>query len=273
MDAEGEVQCRTSCRHGLDFSLGGEYENLGSEEVELDGVEEVHGVWLWVVKNLLDGTQPFVQLGLILGIFDVFSLLIFPVGGKPLLGYFVHAVRAYLYLYPPSLLRHQGDVQGLIAVGFWVVEPVAQPVWVALVDFGDGDIDVEALVDLLLALVGGEDDADGQDVVNFLKSHMLVLHLAPDGVGCLHALLDGIFDAHLLEGILDGRCELVEQLTTLGLGGGELLLDDVVFVGMLVLEAEILQLRLDLVQSEAVGQRCIDIQCLAGDLVLLVGWL
>ena len=28
MDAEGKVQCRTSCRHCLDFALRGEHEDL-----------------------------------------------------------------------------------------------------------------------------------------------------------------------------------------------------------------------------------------------------
>ena len=54
---------------------------------------------------------------------------------------------------------------------------------------------------------------------------------------------------------------------------GELVLDVVVFVGMLILERKVLQFGLYLVQSESVCQWRIDVHGLAGYLVLLVGWL
>ena len=50
-------------------------------------------------------------------------------------------------------------------------------------------------------------------------------------------------------------------------------LDGPVFLGVLVAEAEILQFLLHLVQSQSVGQRSIDVEGLAGNLVLLVGQL
>ena len=80
------------------------------------------------------------------------------------------------------------------------------------VDLRDGDIDLEALVDLIFAILGGEDDAHSEDVVDFFKRHVLVLHLVPDGVGALHAFLNLIGDAHLLQGILDGTRKLIEEL-------------------------------------------------------------
>ncbi len=55
-----------------------------SEEVELDGIEEVHGIRLRIVQNLLDGAEPVVQLVLIFCIFTFVSFLVFPVGSKPL---------------------------------------------------------------------------------------------------------------------------------------------------------------------------------------------
>ena len=137
VDAEGEIEGRAAGGHGLNLALWREDEYLAGKEVQLDGVEEVHGVGLWVVKNFLDGAQPLVQLGLVLGVllFLVVALLVFPVGGQSLFGNLVHAVRAYLHLYPVSLFRHQRDVQCLIAVGLGVVEPVAQTVGVTLVNF------------------------------------------------------------------------------------------------------------------------------------------
>ena len=88
----------------------------------------------------------------------------------------------------------------------------------ALVDFRDGDVDVETLVDFHLAFVGGKDDAYGEDVIDFLKRHTLVLHLRPYGVGRLDAFLDDVFNAHLLKRRLDRCSKLVEQLTARRLG-------------------------------------------------------
>ena len=170
-------------------------------------------------------------------------------GCESLLGHLVHAVGAYLDLNPVSLLRHERDVQGLVAVGLGVVEPVAQPVGVALVDFRDGDVDVEALVDLLLARTRGEDDAHGEDVVDLLERDVLVLHLVPDGVGGFYTLLDGVLDSHLLQLDLDGHDELVEQFVALGLGRSQLRLDVGKLLGMLEAEAEVLELGLNLIET------------------------
>ena len=92
VDGEGEVEGSTSRRHRLDLSLWGEDEDLRGEEVQLDGVEEVHGVGLWVVKDLLDGAQPVVELVLVLRIFLFDTVLVFPVGSETLLRNLVHTV-------------------------------------------------------------------------------------------------------------------------------------------------------------------------------------
>ena len=101
-------------------------------------------------------------------------------------------------------------MQRLIAVGLRVREPVAQTIWVGFVDLRNGHIDVEALVYFLLPHLWREDDAYGEDVVNLLERHVLVLHLVPDRVGALHPFLDLILDAHLLQRLLNGSRELVE---------------------------------------------------------------
>ena len=65
---------------------------------------------------------------------------------------------------------------------------------------------------------------------------MLILHLIPDGVGSLDTFLDFIFDAHLLERLLDGSRKLVEELMTVGFCISQFFLDAVVGIRMLVLE-------------------------------------
>ena len=101
---EGEVEGSASCRHGLNLAFRCEHEYLRSKEVELDGVEEVHCVRLRVVENLLDGMQPLVEFSLVLGELYFSSLLVFPMGSKSLFGNLVHAVGAYLHLYPSTLI-------------------------------------------------------------------------------------------------------------------------------------------------------------------------
>ena len=101
---EREVEGCASCRQGFDLALGREHENFARKEVELDGVEEVHGVGLRVIEDLLDGAQPVVKLALV--VHDHVALLIFPVGSKSLFCHLVHVVRAYLHLYPLALFRH-----------------------------------------------------------------------------------------------------------------------------------------------------------------------
>ena len=58
---------------------------------------------------------------------------------------------------------------------------------------------------------------------------------------------------------------------TRDLGVLQLFLDTVVLLRVLVVETEVLQLRFNLVESQAVGQRSVDIESLASNLVLLVG--
>ncbi len=102
---------------------------------------------------------------------------------------------------------------------------------------------------------------------------MLVLHLVPDGVGTFDARLDFILQSHLVQLFADGGCEIGEELVALLLCQFEFLLNGTIGVGMFVLEAEVFQFCLDFVQSEAVCQRGIDVECFTGNLVLLVGWL
>ena len=271
VDGEGEVEDGRSRRHGLHLTLRREDEYLRCEQVELDGVEEVHGVGLRVVEDLLDGGEPVVELALV--VLGLSAFLVFPVGGEALLCDLVHSVGADLHLYPLSLVRHHRHVEGLVAVGLRVVHPVAQPVGVALVDLVQSHIDLEAVVDLVLAVLRREDDADGEDVVDLLEGDVLVLHLAPDGVGALDTLLDVVGHTHLVEHLPDGCGEVVEHLLALFLRHVQLALDGGVLLRVLIAEGEVFQLGLDLVQSQAVGQRRIDIERLSCYLVFLVGGL
>ena len=266
---EREVECGASCRHGLDFALRCEHEYLRCEEVQLHGVEEVHGVGLRVVEYLLDGAQPVVQFVLVLGQFA--AVLVLPVCGESLFGHLVHLFGAYLHLYPLSLFRHEGLVQRLVAVCLGVAQPVAHAGGVVSVQFVDGHIYLEAVVYLLLLAAGCEDDAHGQYVVYLLEGHVLVLHLGPDRVGGFHPRLYLIVQSQLVDGLAYGGGEVVEEFFAFFLGVGYFLFYRGILLGVLVSEAQVLEFVFYLVQSQSVCQGGIDVERLAGYLVLLVG--
>ncbi len=270
--AEGEVEDCAACRHRLELAFGCHDENLVGKQVELDGVEEVDGIRLRVVQDFLDLVEPSVQFVLAF-LRGLVALLVFPVGGKAVLGDVVHAAAAYLHLNPFARLAHECGVEGLVAVGLLVVHPVAQAVGMGLV-YGAGDVvDFEAFVRFVHAFRHFEYDADGQDVVDLLEGDMLRLHLRPDAVGFLDARLYFVLDACLVELLPDGGRELVEDACQVLADALQLVLDRLVFLGVLVAETEFLELLLHFVQAESVCQGSVDVERLARNLVLFAGQL
>ena len=274
VDVEGKVECRGAHRHGLYLALWCEDDYLRAEEVELYGVEEVHGIGLWVVEYLLYGAQPVLELGFFLaqhdGVVVVAVVLVFPVGGKSLLGNLVHALRTYLHLDPLARLRHERDVQSHVAVGLGLCHPVAEAVGVAGVELAESNVDVEAVAGFAFRRAWLEDDADGQDVVDFVESEVLRLHFRPDGVGTFDPRLYLVAQSFLVEYLAYGLREVVEEGLALRLCLCELALDEVVGVGIFELEAQVFELVLNLVQAEAVGYRGVDVERFACNLHLLV---
>ena len=191
--------------------------------------------------------------------------------GESLLSDVVHASAAYLHLHPFASLTHERGVQSLVAVGLLVVDPVAQAVGMRLVYGAHDVVYLEALGCLVHALLRLKDDAHGQDVVYLLESDVLGLHLVPDAVGRLDARLYLVAQSRRVESLADRSRELVEDGVQVLAYAGQLLLDAAVFLRVLVAEAQVLQLFLDFVQAESVGQRCVDVERLASYFVLLAG--
>ena len=162
-------------------------------------------------------------------------------------------------------------MQGLISIGLRVIEPVADTVRMTLVNLRQRHVDVEALVDLLLAHLWNKDDAHGQNVVDLIEGDVLVLHLVPDGIRCLHPLAYLIVDAHFLQGSLNGFLKLVERLMTGYTCLFQFPLNKGIFLWMFKLETEVLELRLNLIKSQSVGYGGIEVECLTSNLILLVG--
>ena len=178
---------------------------------------------------------------------------------KSLFCHLVHAVGANLNFYPSSLLTHQGYVECLVTVGLRMVKPVAKTVGMAFVYLADGHINPEAFVHLIGAVFRRNDDADGENVVDFIKRYVLVLHLVPNRIRALDTCLELVFHARFVENFTDRGCELGEERITLRFGVGKFVLYVGIFLRMVVAEAEVLQLGLDLVESESVGKWGIDV--------------
>ena len=99
---------------------------------------------------------------------------------------------------------------------------------------------------------------------------MLDLHLMPDGIRCLDACLNGVIDAHGIKTASDGSCKVFKDSVTLGLRLSQFIDNILILCRMLILEAEVLQFTLDGIQAQAIGQGSIDVERLAGNLVLFV---
>ena len=193
--------------------------------------------------------------------------------GKTILRLVVHLARANLHLNPAPALAHQRGVQGLIAVGFGIGEPVAETVGVGLIGARTDAVDAEAVVLFLFRVARHqrvEDNPHRQQVVDLIEGHVLVLHLHPHAVGAFDARLDVIVVALLVQLLANRDDELLVGGFQLGAYGLNLFADLLVDLGLFVLEAEVFQFLLDFVEAEAVGQRRVDIQRLARYLVLFM---
>ena len=158
-----------------------------------------------------------------------------------------------------------------VAVGLGGAYPVAGAVGVQAVEVGDLAVDVPAYA-FLVGLVGAlKDDARGIEVVDLAEGDVLGLHLLPYRVAVFDPGLELILEAHLVETLANGRGKAGKHLLVVGRRFLDLLVDGLVGLGVLILEAQVLELGLDGKQAQAVGQRGVDVECLAGYLVLLVG--
>ena len=142
-----------------------------------------------------------------------------------------------------------------------------------LVNSAGNGIDLEAFpnLHLLADVTAVEDNAHGQDVIDFLEGDMLGLHLVPDAIGSLDTCLYLVLKTCFIKLLTQGSGKLVKDRVQMFLHSCQLVLDSPVFLGVFVAEAQVLQLLFYLVQSQSVGQWGIDVQCLSGNLILFVG--
>ena len=107
-------------------------------------------------------------------------------GSDALLGDRIHALGAYLYLYPAVLRSEYGRMQTLIPITLGDGDPVLESLGVGAIHIRDDRVDLPA--DLTLALGWDvHDDADSEDIIDILEGELL--QLVADRADALHASL------------------------------------------------------------------------------------
>ena len=112
---------------------------------------------------------------------------------------------------------------------------------------------------------------EGKEVEDLIQGFVLVEHLAVNGIGVLHTAVDDVLDAQFVEAVVNldlGAVHEVLVLLVLGLQLGD---DLLISHGIQVFQGQILQLPLDALHAQTVGDGGIDLHGLQGLLLLLHG--
>ena len=192
------------------------------------------------------------------------AFLVAPVGGDPLFRPFMHRPRPDLDFDPLSVGADHRRMEGLVVVGLRHGDIILEP---PRNRFPEGMDDAQRFIAVLL-LVRIEDDPEGHQVIDLVEIDVLLLHLFVDAVKMLCPSLHFALDAKPFHLPADDPPDLLGILIPL-----LLLLHDppgqfVVGLEVEIPEGKVLQLRLHPVDPQAVGQRCIELQGLLGDVEL-----
>ena len=255
----GEVDGRRAGRERNDLALRREHEQFRAVQLALDGVHEFLGILEAALQlhDLADPRDALIERRLLAAVF-----LILPVCRDTVFRRAVHLFRPDLDLERLAEVGDDGGVQRLIEVGF-----------------GGRDIVLDAprdglplLVDLaeyLITLVHrSDDDPDGGQIVDLIERLVLVLHLFIDGVEVFGPAEHLAVNVALFQNAVDLFHDEIDEAVALL----QLLMDifDQIFKGggIEIFEAEVLQLALDLRNTQTSRDRRIDIQRLARHLLL-----
>ena len=161
----------------------------------------------------------------------------------------VHAVGTDLHFDPFAVRSHDGHMQGLVSVRLRRRDPVAYPFRVRTIELRDGRIDHPALVFLTHRLVRREDDSNGHQVIDVLKSTLFAHHLLPDRIDGFDTRLEREGITHRGEAFPDRLGKLLETLQLRRLYFLQLIVYLLPGFRMLVFETQVFQFRLDREQA------------------------
>ena len=278
VDRVGEVDRGGTLREGDDLAARGEDVDLGACQVETERVEELRGV-LGLPLPVDELSQPghlggfLAALGLVLACLrgggedraagdHVF--LVLPVRGDAVLRALVHAPGADLQFHRLAARAYHRRVQRLVHVELRhrdvVLEPAGDRV-PSRVDRAEGGVAVPDRVD---------QHSDAYQVVDVVELNVAGDHLLVDRVVVLRAAGDRALDPRLVQVGGEVLDDFLQQLVPARRPLGHQPRDLVITLGVERGEREVFQLPLDRVHAEAVRQRGVDLQGLAGLALLLV---
>ena len=182
-------------------AFGGKYKNLIIVNIDLEILDKIGRTQLRIFQDLPDIFQPVVQFfstGL--------SLLVPPVGSKAILGYVVHSSGSDLDLHPFLVGAKYGGMQRFISVRLGKGNPVPQPFRIGKVLLRDHGKYLPAF-GLFIFRLRIQDDANGKQIVHFVKIDLLLFHFVPNRVDRLGACLHFKIKSPTLQFFLDGLYE------------------------------------------------------------------
>ncbi|KAF1031801.1 MAG: hypothetical protein GAK34_03660 [Delftia tsuruhatensis] len=255
VDRIGEVHHGGAARHGHDLALGREHVDGVGEQVHLDVVPELGGI----ARLVLDVQQRLEPLrAQLLGIVAGLGL-VEPMGGHAGLGDDVHFLGADLELDVHARGAHQRGVQRLVAIVL-----------------GNGDVVLEAARHGLVHLVqhaqrrvaidnARQDDAKAVDVRHLGKAQLVLLHAQIERIQRAFTAGKAGLQPRAGELGIDLVLHALDQIAASLARAGDGFFQRGVAPGMQVAEGQVLQLAVGLVQPQAVGDGCVDLQCFRRD--------
>ena len=266
--AVGEVQRRGTLGQVDGMAVRGEHVDPVRLDIDLELLGQATDVAQLLVP-LQHLAQPghllFVVVGAALGV----GTLVLPVGTHAQLGLFMHGIGADLHLQHLAIRADHRGVQGAVAVFLGVGDVVVELL---------GNVPPQGMHDAERGVAVAHfrhQHAHRAHVVDLAELQALALHFPPDRIDVLGAAADVGLDAgggefvaqllhHIVDVLLAVEAALVQQL-------GDLL----VLLRLQVAEGDVLQLPLDMADAEAVSQRRVDVEHLAGhaQALLVVGML
>ena len=256
MHGVGEVHRAGALGQLQNVALGRKDIDVVREKVALEVLNELQRIAgaLLQIHHILDpapSTQAAPRLLLL--------LLVQPMAGDAVVRHFRHVLGADLHLDGHPVHAEQGGVQGLVAV-----------------DLGDGDVVLEATGDRLVEIVDHpqgpvagvlpiHNDAEAEHVHDFLERLVLGLHLLVDRVQVLLAAFHLRADALSGKGFLDGSVDFVHQRLAVASGRLDGVVNALRPQRVQRSEAQVLQLHVDVVHAQAIGDGRVVVQGLPGN--------
>ena len=180
-------------------------------------------------------------------------------GGQATLGDLVHAAGTYLYFHPFILRPHHRDMKAFVSIRFWDGDPVFHAVRVGLVHIGNDRIHLPAFRTLFFQR-RIQYDTDRKQVVYPFKLDLLLFQLIINGMDRLGTPFYVELQTEFLQLLLD-RCDKLGNIDVARtLRFIQLFLDEIILLRVGIFQRQIFQFALDLVKSQAVSQRGVQVR-------------